>query len=144
MNRSRGLVSALRASFVVNLNCVAIQRSNAFENSGEPVRLTVPQPNSVESERHLGLATQASTVVHARNCAFDNCVFVLTRLPYGHTEPLAWVRLLRSQMIVQNRYQRFTVSKDEFTASRVCITEDRTRIVVDSPLCYSAAENLFR
>ena len=60
-NRSRGLVSALRASFVVNLDCVAIQRSNAFENSGEPVRLTVPQPNSVESERYLGPATQAST-----------------------------------------------------------------------------------
>ena len=41
LDRSRGLGSALRASFVVNLDCVAIQRSNALGNSGEPVRLTV-------------------------------------------------------------------------------------------------------
>jgi hypothetical protein len=38
--------------------------------------------------------------------------------------------MVRSQIIVQNRYQGFTVSEDEFTASRVCITEDRTRIVL--------------
>jgi hypothetical protein len=88
--------------------------------------LTVPQPDSVESERHLGPATQASTLVHARNCAFDNCIFVLTGLAYGHSEPLAWLRLLRSQMIVQNRYQRFTVLHDEFTISGACVSDDRS------------------
>jgi len=32
--------------------------------------LTVPQPDRVESDRHLGPATQASTLVNVPNCAF--------------------------------------------------------------------------
>src|ERR1051325_990325 len=42
LDRLRGLVAALRASFVVNLDCVAIEQSHIPENSGELIDLTVP------------------------------------------------------------------------------------------------------
>ena len=114
LDRLRGLVSALRTSFVVNFDSVAIQRSNALENCGEPVRLTIPQPDRVETERHLGPATQASTLVNVAHRAFDDCLFVLAGPVYGHSEPIARLRNLRTQVTVKNRHQAFTISHDEF------------------------------
>ena len=46
----RGLVVALRASFVVNLDCVAIQGLDSHENSGEPVK-GFPCANGQERSR---------------------------------------------------------------------------------------------
>jgi hypothetical protein len=51
LDRLRGPVGALRATFVVNLDRVAIQRSNALDNSREPVSLSIRQPDHFERER---------------------------------------------------------------------------------------------
>src|SRR2546425_8729032 len=52
----RGLVVALRASFIVNLDCVAIQGLDSHEISGEPVRDSrAPWPGEIESGHRSAL-----------------------------------------------------------------------------------------
>ena len=136
MNRLRGLAAALRASFVVHLDCVAVHRSDTLKNSGESVSLPVSQPDRAEVKRHFGSASQSATLVNATDRAFDNRAFVLTGLAHRHRKTVALLCLLCSELIVQNRYQYFTVAHDEFSAGRGRVIHDQPPIVVQVPLSY--------
>src|SRR6185295_17337114 len=97
----RCLIVALGAALVIDLDGVAINRTNIRKGAGELVCLAVAQPDRVEVESHPGSAREASTLLHVAHRAIYNCAFELTRLAHGDRESVALLRLFGGQVIVQ-------------------------------------------